>query len=326
MARFEVIDGPDGRCLVRDGPRRWVVPARLGCRLRERDGASHWRTVVATAPEPAPSRRALWLRVTLVPAPVVRRFAAWGKGLTAGPFLIGLAGLGVVGVLVAPGHPVGGHGSLATALALAVLGAVWHELGHAAALQREGWPPGEVGLGLLWVLPVLWSDVTAVALLPRRGRVRVDVSGVAFQFGYVGMVGLISAVLDWAPGSLAVRASLAMMAWSLLPLVRSDGHWLVCDLLGLADLAAAPPPTITAAGRWGLVAWRAVTMLAIAAVVVMLPWRLALLVLGARDLAGAWALVLLVTLGAVSVLGAWRAARRLLVLARAVARDGPLGP
>ena len=59
--------------------------------------------------------------------------------------------------------------------------ALAHELGHAAALAREGWPPGSVGVGLLWVLPVGWCDVSAVALLPRRGRVRVDLAGVAFQ-------------------------------------------------------------------------------------------------------------------------------------------------
>ena len=101
-----------------------------------------------------------------------------------------------------------------------LLTALWHELGHAAAIARYKYPPGAIGAGLLFVIPVLFADVTAVGVLPRAGRLRVDMAGVIFQFGLGGALALIGLVGN--TNGLLGGAWLALLAvgWSLFPFGR----------------------------------------------------------------------------------------------------------
>lgn len=326
MSLFEVHRGPRGRFLVRDGSRRFAVPAPLGHRLQRPDGLEHWRQLVARPDRPAAAGpRLLWLRLTLLPARVVRPLAGLLAPLTAWPMLLALVVNGVLGMLLAP---VPRGMSLTDALPAAgvfLVTAIWHELGHAAALRREGWPPGAVGVGLLVAWPVLWTDVSATTLLPRRGRVRVDVAGVCFQLGLAGLVGVVSSAVGWSGGGLVVRAVVVAVVWSLLPLVRSDGHWLVCDLVGLPDLAAAPPPGRPRGVLGLLAAWRVVTMTAVVLLLVSLPWRVWRLMSRWDGLDDGVRPLVLAGLAVVLVLAAWRAARRLAQLGRALWRDGFCG-
>ncbi len=323
---FEVTAGPDGRYLVQDRGRRYVVPAALGRRLSGVDGRDLWRGLLPTPGPVATSRRLLWSRVTLVPAAAVARWCRVLRHAACWPALAAMAALGLAGALLAPGAALADWGAVAAAVSLFLLSALWHELGHAAALSREGWPPGRIGGGVLVLWPVLWSDVSCTALLPRPGRVRVDLAGVCFQLGFVGLVGILSRGGAWPPGGAVVQAGLAAVAWSLLPLVRSDGHWLACDLLGIDDLAQAPPPHLGARRRRLLAAWRLATMLMILLILVSVPWRLG----GMLARAGSWPPAVrrgtAVALAAAVVGGGWRAGRRLVGLAKALRRDGVLRP
>jgi hypothetical protein len=321
---FEVIAGPDGRHLVLDHGRRYVVPADLGARLSGPDGHQHWRRLLPRPAERSSSGLLLWLRFTVLPAPVVRALSRPLRHLTGAPLLLGMAALGLAGAACAPPPVPVAAADLALAMALFLLGGLWHELGHAAALCREGWAPGAVGGGLLILWPVMWSDVSCIGLLPRRGRVRVDVAGVCFQLGFVGLAGLAS--LAWPPGALVVRAGLLAVAWSLLPVVRSDGHWLACDLLGLEGLAQAPPADLGRRGHLLLAGWRVATLVAMGGILAGASWRL-LAFLARVDLpAGPWRVVAGMLLAAVLMAAAWRVGRRAAGLVRALARDGLLGP
>jgi hypothetical protein len=267
---LEVIAHPTGPWLVRAGSVVFAVPAALAQPLETWRGRcpsvaelaaeavppdtdpEQWATFIAAVGEalagggstrglPSP----IWLRLPLLPAAVVRSLAARLAFMTSG---CGLMALGLVGLagyiqlgMTAVANPIGlGPGAVGAALALFFLTAVWHELGHAAALARHGYPPGGIGAGLLFVIPVLFADVTAVGALPRRGRLRVDVSGVVFQFGLGGFFALLAG-LGAVP---AIAAWLALLAvgWSLFPFIRADGYWMVCDLLGLVGLEHDPVP------------------------------------------------------------------------------------
>ena len=60
---------------------------------------------------------------------------------------------------------------------LLTLGAVIHELGHAAACRYGGAEPGEIGVGVYIVFPAFYTDVTESYRLDRTGRVRTDLAG-----------------------------------------------------------------------------------------------------------------------------------------------------
>lgn len=197
---------------------------------------------------PARRHTSLPLRTPMVPAVAVRAAARVLAPLASWPALAAVGGGGLAilalsrpwtAVAVGPAVPV-------PALLLFAAGAVWHELGHAAALRREGYAPGGIGAGWLIFFPVLYADVSAVALLPRAGRLRVDLAGVAFQ---AGAAGALAGLARWAPlppvaaGAMALAATATTVAFvgALLPLPRSDGGWALRD--ALADAARTDTPS-----------------------------------------------------------------------------------
>jgi hypothetical protein len=253
------------------------------------------------------------LQRTLLPAQLVDRLAlrlapltayrvlALGTGLGVAAYLHGLERLAVG----SPLRPATGW-EWAAGLGLFLLTAIWHELGHAAALRREGLPAGRVGAGVLLVVPVLFCDVTLVGLLPRRGRLRVDAAGVAFQLASGGMLFASGVLGGWAPGRLAGLSALAAVSWSLLPFIRADGYWVLCDLLDRRDLETplvvreGRAGTAEAAGRnqvfWPvllLIAYRLTYVLFLLLVAVGMPWRLVQRLHLATWWGGGWPLRLL---------------------------------
>ncbi len=333
MPEFEVTCGRDGRGLVRDGRRVFLVPAALARELaRAGDEAPRrWREVVGGAGGRRPPSP-LWLRVVLVPAAMVDRVARCLSPLAGTIPLMSLAAVGGVGLAAGLRHGVGpppaSASALATGAGLFVVTALWHEFGHAAALRREGLTAGGVGAGLLWVVPVLTCDVTASVLLPRRGRVRVDVAGMVFQFAAAGV--LAAAAQAWPPAGHGAAGALAAVAWNAIPLLRTDSHWLLLDLLGLPDLDASPPAAWPQrrARLAGLALWRLATVAALVAVLAWLPWRVDAWV--ARLGGSGWPLPAVtaarILTWFVAAAGGWRAACRAWVLARAVVRDLSLTP
>ncbi len=174
-------------------------------------------------------------RCPLVVAGAVRRAAALAAPLasTHGLAFVAAAGLTAAACL----RPWEGSPRLSpAALGLFAAGALWHELGHAAALRREGYAPGGIGIGLFVCVPVLYADVSAVRLLPRGGRLRVDLAGLAFQAGAAGALAVAGAA-DGVPVAVAAAARAAAVAtllalgWALLPFPRSDGSWALRDFL-----------------------------------------------------------------------------------------------
>jgi hypothetical protein len=187
-----------------------------------------------------PARRptSLPLRTPLVPAVAVRAAARVLAPLASWPALAVAGGGGFAVLALARPWASVAAGSCGPAPALLMFAAcaVWHELGHAAALRREGYAPGGIGAGWLVFVPVLYADVSAVALLPRAGRLRVDLAGIAFQAGAAGALAGLARWASLPPSAagavgLAATATTVAIVGALLPLPRSDGGWALRDAL-----------------------------------------------------------------------------------------------
>ncbi len=252
---------PQGPWVVQRGDRRLAVPAVLGRVLAPWSGTSprradlHGALVGATGAAPQDvdgllavlwtrgrRRRGPWLRGVVLPPRLVARLAQPLAAATDARRLLMLVGFGVVGLaagLSFGAAPADSPTNWAVAIPLFLASALLHELGHAAALLRRGYPPGAVGVGLMFVLPVLWCDVSAVTALPPRRRLGVDLAGPAFQFAAAGLFALVALVWP-AVGRPAATAAVGAVIWSLLPFIRSDGFWAIGDLLGVGDLDRQP--------------------------------------------------------------------------------------
>ncbi len=356
-AKMVVFPHATGPWLVTVGCRYFTVPPSLGRALlplhRRRPDATDLKVCLGTESpaavdalarlleeEPLPAGRSkpcagplIRWRLTLVPARLTARWAARLAPLAAWPVMAACTAAGILGYLwPRPAAPTGSEpATLILALVLFFLTGLWHELGHAAALDREGFPPGEIGVGVLLILPVLFADVTPVGGLPRSGRLRVDAAGMCFQTSAggglfaVGHLGLLPGI--WSPAAvLAGAGALLAVVWSLIPFVRSDGYWLVCDLLDRKDLDGPAAPGAGRRRRWGLRAFQMTHVVFQILVGLLLPWRAGVIAawltarLGAPAVAGpvGWTVVGLglVLAGGVMIRawprtrGLWRAAWR----------------
>ncbi len=177
-------------------------------------------------------QRSLWLRVPLIPAAGVRILARPLHCLSRFPVLLVLSILAVAVFFLPTGTASDGTGNWILAAGLFLMGALLHELGHAAALADQGYPAGDIGAGLLFVVPVMFNDVSAVSQLPRQGKLRVDMAGIVLQAAY----GAVLLILGGATGNLAARMTYFAVVWNLIPFIRADGYWALCDVLGFRDL------------------------------------------------------------------------------------------
>ncbi|MGL4496416.1 MAG: biotin/lipoyl-binding protein [Beijerinckiaceae bacterium] len=145
------------------------------------------------------------------------------------------------------------EGAAGYLLALAFV-KVFHELGHAYVARHFGCRVPTMGLALMVLAPVLYTDVTdAWRLSDKRARLLISAAGMLVEFAIA-----IIATLLWAflPEGFLKSACffIATVSWvmslviNLSPLMRFDGYYLLSDYLGIANLQ----PRAFALMRWRL--------------------------------------------------------------------------
>jgi putative peptide zinc metalloprotease protein len=127
---------------------------------------------------------------------------------------------------------------------LLTVGALVHELGHAAACRYGGAEPGEIGVGIYIVFPAFYTDVTESYRLGRAGRVRTDLGGL--YFNAICVLALAGAYVATGSGLLLLTAFVlqVQMLQQLIPVVRFDGYFILSDLAGVPDLFARVGPVL----------------------------------------------------------------------------------
>ena len=138
-------------------------------------------------------------------------------------------------------HLFSWQGLAAIAIAL-IITKIAHELAHAHAAKRDGLPVSTMGVALMVLYPVLYTDTTAAwRLTDRRKRLRIGYAGMAIELAIAAWMTLAwSFMPDGAMRSasfvLATTTWIMTLAINLNPFMRFDGYFLFSDLLDMPNL------------------------------------------------------------------------------------------
>ncbi len=133
------------------------------------------------------------------------------------------------------------QGVIAYALGLTAIKVI-HEFAHAYTAAYYGIHIPNMGVALIVLWPVLYTNVTdSWKLAKRRQRLAISIAGIAAELVIAGI-----STLGWAispPGMLqSVFFVIASITWvstliiNLNPAMRWDGYYLLCDLWGVDNL------------------------------------------------------------------------------------------
>ena len=119
-----------------------------------------------------------------------------------------------------------------------------HELGHGYAATRYGCRITSMGVALIVLFPVLFTDTTdSWKLTSRKKRLIIGAAGVAVELSIAAMATLLWALLEDGPlRSTAFFVATTSWVMSLLvnlnPFMRFDAYYLLSDALGVQNLQA----------------------------------------------------------------------------------------
>lgn len=112
----------------------------------------------------------------------------------------------------------------------------FHEIGHATAANHFGARHGGIGGGFYLFTPVYFADVTDIWRLNKKQRVIVNIAGIYFEFIFCSSLAIIGLLTD---NIILMVISIIVCVRSLFnlnPFLRSDGYWIVSDLINQPNL------------------------------------------------------------------------------------------
>jgi putative peptide zinc metalloprotease protein len=194
----------------------------------------------------------LFIRVPLVrPDAFLQATLPAARRLAATPVLLAIAGLGLVGLVLAVRqwsvfestfmHFLSVEGALFYGLALCFV-KILHELGHAYAARAYGCRVPTMGVAFVVLAPLLYSDVTdGWRLENRRQRMIIGAAGVLTELAVAAIALFAWAVLPdgtlrSAAYFLATVSLIGSLAINASPLMRFDGYYLLADAWGIPNL------------------------------------------------------------------------------------------
>lgn len=184
-----------------------------------------------------------WFRIRLLPSELVGwiatrltfTFERWSLAI-----LLAFSALAVAVIWNHPPASLLDEGIFWPAYGLLLVSLICHELGHATACARFGAPPYDIGFTVYLVYPAFYSDVSAAWQLNRWQRVGVDLGGAYFQIVVGALYCGLYWLSGWEPLALAFWMILYGLAFSLNPIFRFDGYWVLTDALGVTHLSKQP--------------------------------------------------------------------------------------
>lgn len=132
------------------------------------------------------------------------------------------------------------RGAVWLGLSLAAVKAV-HEFSHAYAASSRGVAVRSMGIAMMLMFPIPYTDVTDAWRLDRRGRLAITTAGVRSELAVAALALFFWSLLP--PGLprdvcffLCTASVLSTLFTNLNPGMRFDGYYLLSDLLGIDNL------------------------------------------------------------------------------------------
>lgn len=132
-----------------------------------------------------------------------------------------------------------------------------HELGHALVAKHHGLRVSSMGVALLVLFPVLYTDNTdAWRLTDQRKKLQIVMAGLMVEL-HIALIALFSwGVLDDGPARsvaffLATTSIIGSLLVNLSPFMRFDGYYALADFLGMQNLQ----PRAFELARWQVRQW-----------------------------------------------------------------------
>ncbi len=134
---------------------------------------------------------------------------------------------------------------------------VFHELGHAYTAVRYGVRVPTMGIAVMMMAPMLYTDVTdAWRLVDRRQRLLIDAAGVIVELG-LAIIATILWVFMVEGVARNIMFLIATTSWmmsvlvNLNPLMRFDGYYILADIVRVDNLQSRA----FVLGQWKLREW-----------------------------------------------------------------------
>jgi putative peptide zinc metalloprotease protein len=136
-----------------------------------------------------------------------------------------------------------GPSAIAIALVLKTVSGLLHEVGHGFACQRYGGNVTEIGFTLFYyVQPAFYCDTSSSYLINRRRhKMIVQLAGTVVSLLWMSTLAIVMLVLNPSvpiyPGlTLSLALSSVLVFVNLVPFVKFDGYYAICDYFAFPNL------------------------------------------------------------------------------------------
>jgi putative peptide zinc metalloprotease protein len=119
---------------------------------------------------------------------------------------------------------------------LMALSVTFHEIGHATAASYFGANHGGIGGGFYLFKPVYYADVTDIWRLKKTQRIIVNLAGIYFELLFSSVLLLIGLIVDNYMFTFIPLVISVSTLFNLNPFMRSDGFWVISDLINKPNL------------------------------------------------------------------------------------------
>jgi hypothetical protein len=173
--------------------------------------------------------------------------------VTAGLVLVVLTQLAFFGEWFAPRPKLlFGAGDILACYLLVLATALFHEFGHATACRRYGCEHGAIGFMLYLIFPALYVNLSNAWRLSGRRRAVIDAGGVYFQLLTTAPLYAVYLLTGSPHCAVTIISVDVMVLFSLNPILKFDGYWLLVDLSGLVNLRPRAWRVLREVLRWSM--------------------------------------------------------------------------
>lgn len=117
-----------------------------------------------------------------------------------------------------------------------IVSAFIHEFGHIAACNRFTKKNGEIGVGIYFLFPVFYSNITPIWTAKKEERIITNLAGVYVQLYIIVALFIIYLITGIHEIQDIIGVTTVIILYQLIPFIRTDGYWILSDLTDSPNL------------------------------------------------------------------------------------------